>query len=465
MTSWLPDMETTSGPKYAALADAIARAVRCGALAPGERLPTHRELADALGVNVSTVTRGYAEAERRGLVAATVGRGTFVASDASTSVPLVSHEPLAPGVIEMGLATPLYALDPDVGAGLRALARRRDLGVLLHYVPPGGLPAHRAAGADWARRFGLAPEPDEVVVCAGAQHALTSALGGLFRPGERIAAAALTYPGMKTLAAMLGIRLSPIALDAEGMLPESLDAVCRRDEVRGVFVIPDAHNPTTATMPEERRRALVEVARRHDLTIVEDSAYALTLDAPPPPLARLAPERTVHVASVSKAFGAGLRVAFAVAPAAMARRMALAVLNTVWMTPPLNVELAALWIKDGTADRVVAAKCAELARRNALAERVLAEFDCVGLRTGFLRWLRLPEPWTGGAFEAACRAAGANVFGAERFAVGDTPPPAAARISVSAAMDAAELRRGLEILADVLRRGVGPQPGLPGGML
>lgn len=97
MTSWIPPIDKGKGPLYHSLADAIERDIRSGRLSPGTRLPTHRDLADALGVNVSTVTRGYAEAERRGLVHATVGRGTFVSSDGGASPSLVAPEPHAPG--------------------------------------------------------------------------------------------------------------------------------------------------------------------------------------------------------------------------------------------------------------------------------------------------------------------------------------------------------------------------------
>jgi len=453
MTIYAPVLAGGDGPLYLELADAIERDVAAGALAPGTRLPTHRDLADALGINVSTVTRGYREAEKRGLVSATVGRGTFVSSDAATATAMVAFEPAGAGTIEMGLASPLHHLDPDLTDGFRRIARRKAPESFMRYVDPRGLPEHRDAGADWAARYGLEADGSSVIVCAGSQHALTCCLTGLFRPGDRIATDALTYPGIKTLAAMLGLRLVPIAMDDQGMLPESLDTACRRDDIKGVYLMPTVHNPTTVTMPDGRRDAIAALARKHDLTIIEDDAYALTAPHRPAPVAARAPERSAYVAGLSKAVAAGLRVAFLAAPRPMLQPLAQSVLNTIWMAPPLNAELAAAWIADRTADRTVERKRAEAARRYMIACDALENHRFRGKAGTFFLWLDLPEPWTGQSFETRARQLGVNVFGAQRFAVGDTPPPPAARIALTGETDLERYRQGIEILAAMLREG------------
>src|SRR5690349_24750716 len=85
MTIWLPDLNGASGPRYAAIAEALATDIRAGRLPPGARLPTHRDLAWRLGVTVGTVSRAYAEAERRGLIGGEIGRGTFVKAPEPTA--------------------------------------------------------------------------------------------------------------------------------------------------------------------------------------------------------------------------------------------------------------------------------------------------------------------------------------------------------------------------------------------
>lgn len=476
MTIWHPRLETGL-PKYLALAAALERDVAAGTLRPGQRLPTHRELADLLGLNVTTVTRGYREAEQRGLVSGTVGRGTFVSSDAAGSSAIVSLEPHQPGTLEMGLITPLYHLDPDVAEGLRRILARRDPAVLMRYGDPRGLPEHRAAGADWASRYGLETRPENVVVCAGAQHALACCFSGLFRPGERIAMDCLTYPGAKTLAAQLGMRPAPVEMDAGGMLPEALDAACRREEIRGLYLMPGVHNPTSVRLSERRRDRLAETALRHGLTVVEDDAYDLTAPDRQRPVVERLPETGVYVAGLSKALAPGLRVAFLAAPKRLVPALAGAVLNTVWMAPPLSVELAAHWILDGTADRVVTAKRAEASRRMRLAGELLAGRRFRAQSSGYFLWLELgdgaepvhapgaaapdrtregerehgrPAGRTGREFETRAREAGINLFGAERFTVGDAPAPHAVRISLTGAADDRELRRGLETVSRLL---------------
>ena len=450
MTIWTPSIQKSDTPLYRQLADAIAQDICAGRLHPGEKMPTHRDLAYSLEMNVTTITRGYKEAEKRGLIAGTVGRGTYVSSDAGTHTPMVPYMSHSPGMLEMGLINPLYHLDPDLTGGLKKLCRRRDPSALLHYSDPGGLPEHRAIGAAWANRFGLEATADDIVVCSGAQHALTCALNGLFRPGDRIATDCLTYPGMKTLTAMLGLRLVPIKMDQSGMLAENLDRICRREKIKGLYLMPGVHNPTTTTITEARRDALAKIALKHRLVVIEDAAYDLTRPGIIPPTTARLPETGVYIAGISKAFAAGLRVAFMVVPRRCYKPVYEAILNTVWMTPPLNVELVGMWIKDGTADRVIDHKRREAAERFALAKKILHRYSFKGIPTGFFIWLDLPAPWRGFLFEQRMRELGVNVFAAEKFTVGDAAAPAAARLSLTGTKTLDELAAGLQLVKRVL---------------
>lgn len=448
---YAPAIAENGGPLYKKLADAIERDIATGSLNPGERLPTHRDLADALGMNVSTITRGYREAEKRGLVSGTVGRGTYVTSDAATSASMVSFEPAAPGMLEMGLIDTFHNLDPDISEGFRRIARRKDPASFMSYTDPRGMPEHRKAGAAWALRHGLETTAENIIVCAGAQHALTCCLGGLLRPGDRLATDALTYPGLKTLATMLGIRLVPIAMDDQGMIPESLDAACRRDEIKAVYLMPGVHNPTSVSIPDERRDEIAHLANWHDLLLFEDNAYDLTDPAQCMPISGRAPDRSIFIAGMSKSLAAGLRVAFMAAPSHLLKPLAESVLNTIWMAPPLNAELATMWINDGTADKVVEMKRQAAARRYMLACDVLEGFRFRGKRSGFFIWCDLPEAWTGQKLEQAAKAQGVNVFGAEKFAVGRTVVPASTRISLTSTNTLDELRKGLNVLKEILK--------------
>ncbi len=141
-----------------------------------------------------------------------------------------------------------------------------------------------------------------------------AAFAGLARPGDPILVEALTYAGVCHVAERLGLRLHGLAIDDEGLLPEALDEAARTGQARLLFVNPTVHNPTTATMSLARREAIAGIARRHDLIVIEDDVYGQLPEDRPPPIAVLAPERTIHISSASKSVAPGLRLRRAAQP-------------------------------------------------------------------------------------------------------------------------------------------------------
>ena len=330
-------------------------------------------------------------------------------------------------MLELGLAPPLAMDEVNLAESCDRLLRQGNARAFLRYVHPAGLPEHREVGARWAGRYGCAASPEDVVICAGSQHALCCALMALFEPGDRIAADNLTYPGFKTLAGTLGLRLSPIPMDAEGMIPEDLETACRRDKIKGLYMMPNVQNPTMASMSPRRRDRIAETALRNDLLLIEDDAYALTVEGRSDPLSARMPGNSVFIAGLSKLLGTGLRVSFAVADRPWRLRLIQSVLDTICMSPTLNVALACSWIADGTADHVMEAGRREAVARNAIARQWLQGCSLTGKDTGLFVWLGLPEPWNGPGFELMAREAGVNLFSAERFVVGSAAAPAALR--------------------------------------
>ena len=167
--------------------------------------------------------------------------------------------------------------------------------------------------------------------------------------------------------------------------------------------MPTCQNPTLAQIPEYRRRELVDICRRYDVMIIEDDVYALSLEHNLPPLASLAPERCCFIASTSEALSGGLRIAYLCPPDAVFAELERTISYTISMAPPLMAELATMWIRNGTADRVLAAKRREAAERNALARQLLDGFPLETRTTGFFCWLKLPDPWAAVAFAEAAR--------------------------------------------------------------
>lgn len=451
VTSWLPDLAEQRGPRYRAIAEVLAEDVRSGALPAGARLPTHRDLAWQLKVTVGTVSRAYAEAERRGLISGEVGRGTFVRALAPP--PALRFHDAAPGedFVDLGVHRPRAEGEaPLLAEALRQLADAPELAELMEYQPHAGRDAERAAGAAWIERSGgLAAAPEQVVVTASGQHAMAAILAAIAEPGDSLAAEALTYPGIRAIASLLHLKIVPIALDEHGIVPDALDAACRAGRLRALYTLPTLHNPTTAILPPERRRALADLAQRHDVLLIEDDVYGFLLERPPPTLASLAPEHAFYITSTSKSFVPGLRVGYARCPPALVERVTAALRALTYTAPPLMARIASRWIEDGTADRLVAEKRAETARRQALARRLLARHSYRTAPGAAHLWLSLPEPWHAEEFAAAARRDGVGVTPAAAFAAGRQVPNAV-RLCIGTPSTLASLERGLARLDALL---------------
>ncbi|HEU4954913.1 MAG TPA: PLP-dependent aminotransferase family protein, partial [Gemmatimonadales bacterium] len=370
---WSPALPINAEPKYQALLDALLRDVESGALPPGTRLPPQRELAERLGVAIGTVGRAYAVAEQRGVVSGEVGRGTFVRGPEPAVEPGAVEEEDDPDVIDLSKSR--LVRDPRVGsagARLQSLAQRPDLDRLLDfYQPAPGMARHREAGARWISRTGLAVPAERVVITSGAQHGVATVLASLAKPGELVLAEHVTYTGMKAIASLLHLQLRGLPLDGEGLLPEAFEAACREGAPRALYCMPTLHNPTGRTMPLGRRQAIVEIAERYDVALVEDDVYGFLPDKPLPPLAALAPASAYYVTSTSKSMAPGLRVGYVAAPESRVDRVAAVIRASTWLIAPLLAELASDWIERGEADAMVAWKREETAARHAAAVRIL----------------------------------------------------------------------------------------------
>ncbi len=455
MTKWMPALQERTGPRYLAIADALSDDITAGRLTAGDRLPTHRDLAWDLGVTVGTVSRAYAEAERRGLISGEVGRGTYVRTPALSERQMtLSEEDAANGIVNLNFAFPPPAgHERYVGATLEAIARDPQAAQLFDYQPHAGRGAHRAAGAAWLARSGVKVSPDEVIVTAGAQHAIAVCLAALTRPGDRVICAALTYAGLQSVARMLGLRLEGLAMDADGIRPDALAAACQSNDVKALYCIPTFQNPTTAVMPESRRRDIAAVAREFDLPVIEDDIFALLSQQPVTPIKNLAPDQGYFLTSLSKSVAPGLRVGFATGPAHAAERLAGAVRATTWMAPPLMAEIAARWILDGTAERLLEAHREEAAARRALALDILGRWRPACPPGAISLWLHLPDPWRSSDFALEAARQGIIVSPAETFTIGRQTVAHAVKISFGPPKERTVLADALKRLAALIEAG------------
>lgn len=437
MTIWSPRLQETPQPIYARIADALERDVRGGLLVGGSQLPTHRQLARVLGITPVTVTRAYAEAARRGLVESATGRGTFVRASRRDSItaPITAADDfdLSTNIVNVPLPTASRTLLDRAAAMLSSAT----------YAAGSGSERHRAAGAMW---IGRRTDPSRVIVTSGTQHALLIAFASAARAGDVILADSVTYHGAKNAAALLGIRLAPLPFDRAGILPDALERASRGRGPKVLYVMPSLHNPTGTVMPEKRRRELAAVAEKRGVTIIEDDIAGFLLEKTPPPIAAFAPERTLFITGLGKAITPAMRVGYFTAPDAFLPRAQSALAASILFTSPLLAEMAATWIEDGTAMKIVEQKRAEALLRNRTARRILPRAS--GDPRSPHLWLPLPPQWTADAFAEEARRRRVRVASATSFAVG-SEVPRAIRISVGAPDSIAALETALHILAGI----------------
>ncbi len=363
---WTPQLPDGDAPLYARLADALAKDISRGTLAEGSKLPPHRDLAYRLSIGVGTVTKAYEEAERRGLIVAHVGRGSFVAR------PVQPPHPREGELLNLAMNTaPVAPTQSRIAEAMSALRRLPNLADLFAYAPPLGDMADRQAGADWLRRVSKLERADarRTVCTLGVQHAMTLLFSLHLKRGEMILAENLNYIGLKALAEHEGYSLRGVAMDKEGMCPDALEKAARETGARLVYTVPTLHNPTARIMSMARRQAIAEVARRLDLTIIEDDIYAhfaSSLDICP--IANFAPERSFLITGLSKAVAPGLRAGYLALPDhSLTERLAQAVRATVFAPAGLPFALASLMINNGMAEEITREVHDEICARTSIA--------------------------------------------------------------------------------------------------
>lgn len=463
--SWQPDLRSASGPVYRAIVDVMEGDIVAGRLGPGSRLPSQRALAHALGVNLTTVTRAMREAERRGLVMGTPGSGTFVAPrlDRVPDWPSPGQQRGGADFVDLSLNYPPDVAEADLAQALAewaaGMARRpQECRSLLPYRANQGAASDRTAATEWIAARGLEVDPGRLVICSGAQHGLGLSLAALAQPGDTILCEALAYPGLRAVAANQGLRLVPVALDADGLRPAALSEALRRHDVRALVCTPTLHNPSGVVTSLSRRRELARILRRAGIWVVEDDVYgALSVDAPPS-FASLLPERTVYLTSLSKTVAPGLRVGYMVAPDATVLDSLLGALrSSSWMTAPLLAAIASSWIRGGEAERAVRKVRSEIAGRRRTARKTLRPELLSASGSGSdgqapHMWIALADAATEARAVALLNQAGVGVTAGEAFRVGATASWGF-RICLGAARSPADLTRALGTINEVLEGG------------
>jgi DNA-binding transcriptional MocR family regulator len=336
-------------PLYRQITHRLRGEIEAGRLAAGSRLPSVRELARGLGVNLVTVVTAYRELIRAGLASGEVGRGTFVrAREASPDRPEASPaevpgeggprwnpaavpqsraamhlRPLDRNVVALNSGLPSADFFPVV-AFRRALEAvlRREGSAALQYQPMEGNGPLRGAIAAYLEGRGTPVRPEDVLICSGAVSGVHIAARFLAMPGDVLLTENPVYCGFLSAVESLGVKLVGIPVDEEGMRVDVAERLVRQYRPKAIYAIPTYNNPTGVCLSLDRRRALLALSRREGVPIIEeDYANEIGFTGPPPPTLKAmdGAGQIIHVKSFAKLVFPSIRIAAIAAPASMIR--------------------------------------------------------------------------------------------------------------------------------------------------
>jgi DNA-binding transcriptional MocR family regulator len=387
----------SSGPAYASLARALRLLVLDGRLPLRTRLPGERELAEALGVSRTTATAAYAALREEGFLASRRGSGSWTRLPADAGM-APEAGPAGEDVIDLSCAAcaaPEGALHSALVAASAELPR--------HLPGPGydaaGLPSLRETIAAGFAARGLPTVPEQVLVTAGALHALTLLLRVLAGPGDRVLTEHPTYPAALDAVRAVGARPVPVPMLAGGWDLDMLEATLRQAAPRLAYVIPDHQNPTGLTMPAGDRERLVALARASRTPLVVDETIAgLELDGAtaPAPVATHDPdgETAITIGSMSKAYWAGMRIGWIRANPALVRRLS-AARAALDICSPVLEQLVAVELLAHAEEVLQRQRAAARARRDTFVAALRAQLPEWRVTTpagGLSLWVELDAP-------------------------------------------------------------------------
>ena len=350
----------------------------------------------------------------------------------------------------------------ELDHALIEMGRTHASAALQDYQPDGGSAIHREAGAVWINRYsGVCCEADRVLVCGGTHHSLSSVVMALAQPGDLVLTEELTYTGLKSVTAALKLRLHGLAIDEHGLVPEAFEVACKTLSPRALVCVPNYHNPTTATLPLSRRIRIAEIATAHNVPVIEDDVYGPLLGNTLPAIASFLPDLGYLVTGVSKTLSPGLRIGFALAPAALVGQIAAMMRATTFMASPLTAEIVSRWIRDGAAERIIRAGARDIEERQAIAGRILSGIQYVSAPTCPHLWIPLPAPWRADEFVRKCRTQGVSVLPADAFAAGRIDARHGVRLMLACGPDRTALERGLGLVREVLKSDPEPAYAVP----
>jgi len=387
-----------TGPAYRVLAERLRLLIADGRIMPGSRLPSERELTEALGVSRTTVASAYRELRDSGYLTSRRGSGSVTALPSKVEPELGRHH--APGIDTDGLYDFTCAA-PSAVPGISTAVASAAADLPLHLATPGyhpqGLPVLREEIAAAYEDRGLPTSPDQIIVTAGALAATSIAVRAITQIGDRVLTESPTHPNSVDAIRRSGCRVVAVPMSPGGWDLPLLEATIRQTAPRAAWMVVDFQNPTGWLMPAaDRQRLAMAFARSRTTAIVDETLFELSLDGQetPPPFASYDPVGVITVGSVSKSFWGGLRIGWMRVPEPMVARVLDARASMDLGAPVLEQLVVADLLRQRST--LLPERRAELARRrDALADAVSSELPSWRFRLpagGLSLWCELPEP-------------------------------------------------------------------------
>ncbi|WP_322891623.1 MULTISPECIES: PLP-dependent aminotransferase family protein [unclassified Yoonia] len=470
------------GTLQARIQQMVAQGILAGRFRPGERLPSSRRLAQHLGVSRITVTLAYTELVADDYLTAR-GRSGYYVSDNAPEPPAFAAHPAQTGTVDWTRTigqrfTPGLSNDKPADwanyrypfiygqadrtlfdaanwrlCALRALGMRDFSALTADYYDGDDPELVDFISRQTLPRRGILANPDEILITMGAQNALWLSAQVLLNSRRRAAIEDPCYPALRNILTQSRCHLSIVPVDRDGLPPEALP-----HGIDVVFTTPSHQSPTAATMPLDRRKALIARAEAEDFIIVEDDyEFEMSfLKAPSPSLKSLDPHgRVIHVGSFSKSLFPGLRLGYLVGPAPFIRE-ARALRASVLRHPPGHIQrTVSYYLSLGHYDALIRRMSRAYHDRRQVLDAALQDCGLVvagqGLSGGSSVWVRTPDGTDTAALALALRSDGVLIEPGARFFAGEAPPTEYMRLAYSS-IPAARIGEGVRLIAAALAR-------------
>lgn len=450
--NWIPNIKNSKKPIYITIAEELEKDIKNENLAPGTRLPSQRDLANYLNVNLGTIAKAFKICREKGLIHGSVGKGTFTSSDTETKKIMFSSSKLLKGIeLEMGSLVPNTELSKETMLKLQNLLETMNVSSIFKFDSPTGSLFQRKSMIKLSKKLKLTNTENNILFSSGSQNAITAILMSFFKKGDKIGTTKLIYPGIKAVANMLGIQLIPIKENNNEITEENLMYLCKTENIKGLYLIPDYNVPTTHTLSNSSRKTIAEIAIKEKLLIIEDSLFSLMSPKVNIPIANYAPENTFYIFSPSKIIANGLRFAFISVPTRYKENLLNTLYNINISTTPLIIDIVSEMINSKLIDIILKEKVTLTIERNKIINEFLEAYNILGDLNCPFRWLILPENVKGKDFEKTAYEKGLKVYCSERYIIGNEKTINAIRISILSIKNNNDFKEAVKLLKKLLK--------------